>query len=396
MNIVCTGYGIIAPNTVNIDQYLFNLKNGVCCIETVENAGPQNESNIVGIIKAGIEKFENDKLLKRLPRVTKLGMAATEEAIQSANLDLKNRKIGLFWGSSLGSFIEQSFQDSIILSNEDNYRKIPMTFTHLANHHSSTASIAHYIGTNGITKTITTGCTSSLEAVQDAILYLKSGIIDIAIVGGSDSPISKATTYAFAKTKGLPLNQDIFTGAVPFQEDSNGFAVSEAAGAIILERKDEAIKREAHIKGEIVDVISNNDSVYNFSAEETGQQMINALKEITHGRKPDYVNSQALGFQLNDRIEKRCSEEIFNHQVPYTSIKSMIGHPFGASGMVQVIASLLSIQNNFIPPTIRTSKKGFENMNIVTTTKYQEINEVVITNHGLGGNNTCAYIKKSS
>lgn len=396
MTIVCTGYGIIAPNAVDIDHFLFNIKNGVNGLEAVENSGPHHESNIFGFVKEGIEKFEADRMLKRLPKITKLGMAAAEEAVQSARLDLKNRKVGLFWGSSLGSCAEKDFLDAVIYANQDNYKKISYAFTHLANYHSTTASIAHYIGTNGITKTLSTGCTSGLEAIQDAIVYLKSGVIDIAVVGGSDSPISKATTYAFAKTKGLPLNQDLTMGAVPFQEDSKGFAISEAAGAIILERKEEAVNRKAKIRGEIVDVVSNNDSAYIFAPEETGNQMVNALKEITHGRKPDYVNSQALGLQMNDQIEKRCSEEVFSHQVPYTSIKSMIGHPFAASGIVQVIASLLSLEENFIPPTIHTTKKGYENMNIVTATKYQEINEVVITSHGLGGNNACAYIKKHS
>lgn len=98
-------------------------------------------------------------------------------------------------------------------------------------------------------------------------MYLKSGLIDIAIVGGADSPISKATTYAFAKTRVLPLNQNLLMGAVPFQENSNGFAMSEAAGVIILERKEEAIKRGASMKGEIVDIVSNNDGIYIFSLD---------------------------------------------------------------------------------------------------------------------------------
>src|SRR5207302_130839 len=97
---------------------------------------------------------------------------------------------------------------------------------------------------------------------------------------------------------------------------------------------------------------------------------------------------------VNDRIEKRCSKDLFNHEVPYTSIKSMIGNPYGAIGILQVISSLLSINHGFIPPTIRTNKKGFEEMNVVTETWFQEINEVALTNHGHGGNNACAYIRR--
>lgn len=392
MNIVCTGYGVLAPKTANVEEFLFNLKNGVCCLDYEQELTPHNEKNIVGIIKEGIEKFESDKKLDRLPRATKLGMVATEEAVKSARIDLKNKRVGLFFGTAIGGISEQVFQDSFVNARKENFKKIPVVFPHSANYNSITSAIGHYIGTNGITKTISTGCTSSLEAIEEALVYLKIGIIDVAIVGGVDTPLSKPVTYGFARTRVLPFNQDMTTGAVPFQDDSNGFAMAEASGAIVLERNEDAMKRGADIKGEITDIVSNNDGTYLFSTDETGNQIAKALKEVTNGRKPDYVNSQALGISVNDRIEMKCSKELFNHQVPYTSIKSMYGNPLGASGIVQVIASLLSIEHNFIPPTIRTTKKGYEDMNIVTQTKYQEVNEVVVTNHGYGGNNVCAYI----
>ncbi|WP_325167479.1 beta-ketoacyl synthase N-terminal-like domain-containing protein [Lederbergia citri] len=393
INIVCTGYGVIAPNTNNIDQFLSNLINGVCCLDVYEGEGPNNETNILGLIK---EELDEDKKLKRLPRVTKLGITAAKEAIESARLEVKDKKVGLFFGISLGAIREDVFQDSLIYTHQDQFRKIPITLAHYCNYHSITAAIGHEIGTNGITKTISTGCTSSLEAIEEAMVYLKSGKIDVAIVGGSDSPICKGTTYGFAKTRVIPLNQSLEEGAVPFQESSKGFAMSEASGVIVLERKEDAVNRGASIRGEIVDIVSNNDGIYIFSLDELGDQMKQALQEVTENRVPDYINSQALGIQINDQIEKRCSKELFDHKMPYTSIKSMYGNPFGVTGILQVIASLLSIEHSFIPPTIRTSKAGYEEMNIITRTKFQEVNEVAITNHGYGGNNACAYIKKCS
>lgn len=396
MDIVCTGYGVLAPNTANVEQFLFNLKNGVCCLELDRELSPNNKSNIIGIIKEELEILGKDKNLGRLPRVTKLGLVATNEAIKSANLEVKDKNIGLFFGTSIGGIGDIIFQDGVINGEKDDFRKVPVTSCHAGNYHSITAAIGSYIGTNSITKTITTGCTSSLEAIEEAIVYLKSGQIDIAIVGGADAPISRATIYSFAKAKHLPLGQDLETGAVPFQEGSKGFALSEASGAIVLERKEEAIKRGAYIKGEIVNVVSNNDGINIFSFDEEGGQITNALKDVTYGRKPDYVNSQALGISVNDRIEMKCSKELFQHQVPYTSIKGMYGNPLGASGILQVISSFLSIEHNFIPPTIRTTKKGYEKMSIVTNTIYQSVNEIAVTNHGYGGNNACAYLKKFS
>jgi len=394
MTIVCTGYGIFAPDTRNIEQYLYNLQNGVCTLKVIENGGPDGQSNILGLIQEELKEIDSDHKLKRLPKATKIGIVAAKESIKSSRIDMKNKKVGLFMGTSLGAAAEKLYQDAIQYANNEEYRKVPIRFAHFANYHGITAEIGYYIGVKGIVKTIVTGCTSSLEAIEEAMLYLESGKIDVAIVGGTDTPICNATTYAFAKNRSLPINQTLEEGAVPFQKSSKGFAMSEAAGVIILEREEDAIQRKADIKGEIVNVVSNNDGIDIFSSDESGEQMINALTEVTAGRNPDYINSQGLGIQLNDQIEKKCSKLLFDHKIPYTSIKSMYGNPLGASGILQVISALLSVQYNFIPPTIRTTKQGFEEMNIVTKTTYQNIKEVAITNHGHSGNNACAYIKE--
>ena len=394
LSIVCTGYGIKAANTSNIDSFLYNLQKGICCLEVIEGVGPNNESNILGLINDELEECEKDKKLKRLPRVTKLGIIAAKEAIQSAQINIKVKKVGLFFGLSLGNIGDETFQKAAEHILADEYRKIPVTLNHIVNYHSITAQIGAELGVNGVTRSISTGCTSSLEAIEEAMIYLESGKIDVAIVGGTDSPISRGVTYGFARTRVMPFDQPLEQGAVPFQEDSKGFAMSEGSGVIILERKEDAEKRGANIHGEIVNIVSNNDGIYIFSLDEDGEKLKEALAEVTKDRNPDYISSQALGIPINDQIEKRCSAELFNHKIPYTSIKSMYGQPFGAVGIFQVIAALLSVEYNFIPPTIRTTKKGYEEMNIVTETQYKEINEVAITNHGFGGNNCCAYIQK--
>jgi 3-oxoacyl-(acyl-carrier-protein) synthase len=396
--IVATGYGVKVPTSGDLDQFLQNLKQRVCGLEISSEFFTDDNTTIIGRVKEGVEEFENDKTFKRYSRATILGMAAANEAMLHANLsitsDLLVNRVGFFLGTSIGDEPDSDFRAGIQHSNEKELHKVPFTFLHHANFHSITSAIAYFIGVKGIVKTISTGCTAGLEAMEEAMLYLKNDLIDVAIVCGTDAPICNATIYAFAKMRQLPLNQSLEEGAIPFSKHSKGFAISEGAGVIVLEREADALKRNATILGEIESVVSNNDGVNIYSSDQEGQQMIEALKHVVKGRIPNYVHSQALGLQINDSIEKICSQELFGHQVPFTSIKGMIGHTFGASGIIQVITSLLSINYGFIPPTIRTNKVGYEDMNIVTETAYQEINEVAITNHGLGGNNACAYIKK--
>ena len=392
---VVTGYGIKAPKTTSIDHFLQNLMCGTCCLELVTNLSDKLKSTIVGLIDNQTLNFPLNKMYKRLPRTALLGIAAGKEALSYAKLgNTEKKKVGVFFGISLGNTGDYEFQQAMMNANLHHERKIPITFAHMGNYHSITSSISYFLGGNDVTKTVSTGCTSSLEAIQDAIVYLKSGLIDIAIVGGVDSPISKAAFYSFSKTKVLPINQTLLDGAIPFQSSSKGFAMAEGAGVIVVERDSDALERGAHILGEIESVVSNNDGVHLYSLDTSGDKMVKALKEAVNNRIPDYVNSQALGIQINDMIEKMASKELFNHTVPYTSIKSMIGNPFGAIGVIQVISSLLSINNSFIPPTIRTNKSGYEEMNIVMTPIYKQINEIAITNHGYGGNNASAYIKR--
>ncbi|WP_144451433.1 beta-ketoacyl synthase N-terminal-like domain-containing protein [Halalkalibacter nanhaiisediminis] len=177
---------------MNIEEFLYNLRNGVCGLESVNNITPKGESTIVGLIKDNFDEIPRERKYERLSRPTLLGRAAGKGALSHSGLeDFKNKKIGLFFGISVGNIGEKTYQDSIIHANSNHYKSIPIPFAHSANYHSITSAIGHFLGVNGITKTITTGCTSSLEAIQDAMVYLKSGVIDIAIVGGSDSPVGK-------------------------------------------------------------------------------------------------------------------------------------------------------------------------------------------------------------
>ena len=123
MKIVVSGYGLIAPNTRNVEEFLYNLQHGVNSLELIDGEGYQNESNIVGVIHKGLEEVDEDRKIKRLPKVTKLGIVAGKEALKSAEIDLDGKKVGVFIGTSLGSITERPFQDSVLHINNNEYRK---------------------------------------------------------------------------------------------------------------------------------------------------------------------------------------------------------------------------------------------------------------------------------
>ena len=145
----------------------------------------------------------------------------------------------------------------------------------------------------------------------------------------------------------------------------------------MLERRQSAQAREQKIYGKIERVISRNEGQKILRSDTTGRHMLEVFQETVGDNRPSYVNSQALGLDKNDQIERFILMETFGSDVPITSIKGMIGHTFGAMGAMQIISSLLSMEYGFIPPTIKTSGHGFEDVPIVYETRCQGLNQYV-------------------
>jgi 3-oxoacyl-(acyl-carrier-protein) synthase len=391
--IVITGYGVKVPGGKNVSEFKQTLETGFCALETVNDLTPKGQPLTIGAIHDEIEEL-SDKQYRYLPRISKLAIGSAIEAVKMSKIkEFDSNRTGVFYGTGLGGTL--GYEETISDNGRKSFSELPIYICGLVNYHSLASSISSYFNLHGITKTLSTGCTSSMESLQDAIMYIKSNQIDVAIVGGSDSANCKTTVYGFGKFKTIPINKSIEESGIAFSKHSKGFVLAEGAGTLIVERESHALKRGATIYGVIDEIFSNNDSATINGADPEGKLMMECLSQVLKGRIPDYVNSQALGLQANDIVERNISKQLFSHNVPYTSIKSMIGHALGASGIIQVISSLISFTDNFISGTIRTDKAGFEEVNLIQNTYYQNVNEIAITTHGYGGNNACTYLLKN-
>ncbi|KGX91252.1 beta-ketoacyl-[acyl-carrier-protein] synthase family protein [Pontibacillus marinus] len=385
---VVTGMGIQAPQIQSTNDFEHVLEKGVCTHSILHDHGPNHSSIVAGQIT---QEPLNERAYKRYPRSSRLAMAAADEALRQA--DIKNinpSRIAVIMGTSLGSLLE-------IEQNCDaakDFRKFPCHGVVLADSHTLSSSVAMYTGAKGHVHTITTGCASSSDAILMGKLLLDSNQADVCIVGGADASLGQWSTYGFAKLRSIAQNTDPRHTGVPFSNEHHGFVMSEGAGIITLEREDHANQRGAIIHGIVENVYSNNEALPMLKADETGESMLEALNGVLQNHQPSYVNSQALGLQTNDNVEKIVHHKLFGNSIPITSIKGMTGHIFGSMGVIQVISSLISFNKNFIPPTINTNGKGYEDLPIVYEPKYQPVTSVAITTHGNGGNNTCLLMKK--
>ncbi|VEF47944.1 beta-ketoacyl synthase [Bacillus freudenreichii] len=389
-NIVISGYGIKAPGIDNKEEFKETLEKGICKLDILKDIGPYESHIVAGIVDHDYLMIK-ERNYKRYSRVSRLAIAASDDAFEMAEIFGKDSsRISVIVGTAVGSIKEiEEYSEW-----GTDYKKYPLHGITLADSHTISSSVAAHLGINGQVYTLTTGCTAGSDAILLGKLLLEQYQTDICIVGGVDAPLGQWPTFGFNKLRQVEVNKDIGQTGVPFSDEHKGFNMAEGAGVLILEREEDAVRRGANIFGTIGGIHSNNEGSQLFQTDSSGTRMLDALKKAVNGQVPDYVNSQALGLKVNDQVEYNVHQHLFGQSVPITSIKGSIGHSFGAMGIIQVISSLISLEYNFIPPTINSRGKGYEDLPIVYETVYQPVNQVAITTHGLGGNNTCLLINK--
>lgn len=388
-NVVVTGYGMKAPGAMSKEDFYRVLKKGICTHSVLEGRGKDQTNIIAGVIEDDFEIIR-ERNYKRYPRSTRMALAAAADAVEMSNLLCDPHRVAIIIGTSAGAILEIEHYSSVALD----LKKYPLHGVSLVDSHTLSAAVAQHIGTRGPAYTITTGCTASLDAVLLGKLMLESGQVDACIVGGTDAPLGQWSINGFVKTRAIMSDVSIHQTGVPFSTHHQGFVLSEGAGIMVLEREDTALKSGKTIYGKIQNVVSRNEGRPLLKSDETGEEMLSVYKDTLGDTIPCYTNSQALGLKTNDRIEGYIHKHMFANDVPLTSIKGMVGHSFAAMGAIQMISALLSIEYGFIPPTIKTGKKGFEDLPIVCQTIYQPVRTVSVTAHGNSGNNACAIVTK--
>ncbi|WJH37439.1 hypothetical protein N6H14_22050 [Paenibacillus sp. CC-CFT747] len=301
-------------------------------------------------------------------------------------------RIAVVMGTSIGGLLE--IERYAVLSNNRQYRKFPLSGAGAGNPQSLSTAVAYHIGAKGMVLTLATGCTAGMDAMLMAKMLLETNQADICIAGGSDAPLTTGCIYSFSKLGALSREKDVAEAGNPFSKETEGFVMAEGAGVLVLEREHDALRRGADIYGVIENMASKNDGESIFDSDRTGRTMTEVVQAAVGDKHPTYINSQALGLHVNDYSDYTAYMRTFGESIPITSIKGSIGHAFGASGNLQTIAALLSMEYNFIAPTIKSTGKGFEELPIAFEPHYTPVDRVAVTAHGYGGNNTCLLLGK--
>jgi 3-oxoacyl-[acyl-carrier-protein] synthase II len=355
------------------------------------------------------EQFMDRKDARKLDPFVHFALASTDEAVKDAGLDFENldtNRIGVIWGSGIGGL--KTFSDEVTnFAGGDGTPRfnpffIPKMILDIAPGH-----ISIKYGLRGPNFSTVSACASSTNALIDAFNYLRLGMADIIISGGSEAIIYEAGIGGFNAMHALSTrNDDPKTASRPFDKDRDGFVAGEGSGTLVLEELDHATARGAKIYAELVGGGMSADANHITAPHPDGLGaklvMTNALRDA--GMSPsdiDYINVHGTSTPLGDISETKAIQSLFGedaYRLNISSTKSMTGHLLGAAGAVEAIASVLAVQNDIIPPTINhfTDDPEIDPKLNLTFNKAQkrEVRAAQSNTFGFGGHNASVIFKK--
>jgi 3-oxoacyl-[acyl-carrier-protein] synthase II len=334
------------------------------------------------------------------------GIYAALEAAEMSGLDFDKEdmnRVGVIVGSGIGGL--PTIQDQVTRMNEKGMKRVAPLFVPMAIVNMAAGNIALKLGAKGICTSVVTACASGTNSIGDAFRNIKHGYSDVIFAGGSEASICEIGIAGFASLTALSNTEDPLRASIPFDKDRNGFVMGEGAGILVLESLEHAQARGANILAEVVGYGANCDAYHMTSPTPDGSGAAKAMELALEeaGITPNqvgYINAHGTSTQANEKGESQAIERVFGTDefTKVTSTKSLTGHLLGAAGGIEAIATLQSLENQFIPATQGTKELGEEiNIHVVTGTGVDHSFDYAISNSlGFGGHNAVICLKKWS
>jgi 3-oxoacyl-[acyl-carrier-protein] synthase II len=358
--------GVVSPNGVGVEAYAEALargRSGIRAIEGVDVAGLKTSAagQVMGFDPLSVMDATE---ARRVPRMVHLALAASREAMGSAGLERvaedveRQREIGVALGRCGGgiAFVEEQYR-AFFLEGK------PSLFSITAGTHgnlSSELSIALHL--RGPSHLLSTGCTSSTDAIGYAMMLIRSGVSPIMLAGGADAPIARGVLAGFEKMRVVSTRRwdPPSRASRPFSIDRDGFVLGEGAWMFILEEREHALRRGAPILAELAGYGSTCDAYHRVQIAPEIEEPVRAIELALRdaGLAKDevgYINLHGTSTELNDRMETAAIRKCFGAQadrIPCSSTKSMVGHPQGACGAAGVAAAIIALRSGVLHPTI--------------------------------------------
>ena len=367
--VVITGMGCVTPIGIGREAFWNGLQRGESGVRRIESF---DVSNSPVKIAAQVQNFDWEAQLtakdrKHVPRTVPLALAAAREAFQDAGIEPQDlsveerQRIGVQLGTGGGGlpFVEDHYR---IWYNGGSHSKASVYIIPAATHGTLSSELSMAFGLRGLSHVISTGCTSSTDAIAYAAQHIALGRQDKMLAGGVDAPLAPGILAGFNLLTVLTTdwNDEPHRASRPFTRNRSGMVLGEGAWIYVLEDFESAKQRDARIYAEITGYGSTCDAYHRVRLQEGGDEPARAMGLAMDdagidASEVDYVNLHGTSTVLNDRIETNALKLALNSnskRIPMSATKSQIGHPQGASGAAGLGAALSAIYRKIIPPTI--------------------------------------------
>jgi 3-oxoacyl-[acyl-carrier-protein] synthase II len=406
--VVVTGLGIISPVGNDVATFWQSLKAGQSGVARVTRFDPDGLPTKIAAEVKGFDPSSiiEKKELRRMDPVEQYAIAAAQQAVEDAKLDFKAlnlERIGVITGSGIGGIDTLEKQHSQLLKS--GYSKVSPFFIPMMIIDMCPGLISLRFGLKGPNYSTVSACASSAHAIADAFRIIQRGEAEVMLTGGSEASITQLSFAGFCAARAMSTrNDDPPAASRPFDQDRDGFVMGEGGGILVLESLEHAQNRGAKIYAELLGVGMSADAYHITAPAPDGNGAARSMKGALQdaGLKPeevDYINTHGTSTDLGDASETLAIKNVFGegaYKLLINSTKSMTGHLLGAAGAAELIATILSIQEGIVHPTINLDKPSPEcDLDFVPKQARQaEIKTVLSNSFGFGGHNITLAVGK--
>ena len=407
--IVVTGIGAVTPLGIGKDAYWKNLTAGVCGVGPITLFDPEKFDVKIAAEVKGFDPtaYVDRKEAKRMDRFVQFAVAASLLALEDAGISVTEQnaeRVGVVIGSGIGGL--QTLEDQVRILVEKGPGRVspflvPMMIGNMASGHVSILT-----GAKGPNSCTTTACASSAHALGDSLEILRRGAADVMISGGAEAGVVPVSIAGFSNMKAMAsnFNDNPTAASRPFDANRSGFVIGEGAGILILETLEHAEARGAHIYAELAGYGMTGDAYHMSSPPPDGNGVARAVSYALKnaGIEPEqvqHVNAHATSTPLGDKAEVAALRSVFGAHFDSLAVcatKSMTGHLLGGAGAIEAAATVLSIAESLVPPTINYETPDPDCVVdcVPGAARKLNVDVAVCNNFGFGGHNAVLVFKK--
>ena len=406
--VVVTGLGVVASNGIGKDEFWKSLKEGKSGINKITRF---DVSTYPCQVAGEVNNFDplyymDPKTAKRMDRFSQFALACAKMAVEDAGVKVGNGYLdnaGVVVGSAIGGITGAEDQHALFL--EKGLKRVSPYLAISLFTGSASSQISIALGIKGYSNVIGGACAAGTDAIGYAFNIIRNGETSVVIAGGAEAPLAPLTFGAFCVINALStINGNPARASRPFDAERNGFVMSEGAGIVVLEELGHALDRGAHIYAEIIGYGTTYDSFHMAQPSPDGEQAAKAVEMSLKDAEIlpdeiDCINAHGTSTPLNDKVETDVVKAIFGeraYNLPISATKSMTGHTLGAAGSIEIIASVLSIEDQFLHPTINYDYPDPDcDLDYVPNLgRKSEINYLLTNSYGFGGKNSALILKR--